>query len=68
MCQSLNICEFDAFCEIVTDAELTEEEAAYYKDMIGKFCGDAEICNGELKENQLAAPIFVYSVKSARML
>ena len=68
VCQALDICDFDAFCEIVTDTELTESEETYYKDMIEKFCGDADICNGEMKEYRLPAPIFVYSVKNLKVL
>ena len=68
VCQTLPICDFDAFCEIVTDAELSEEEAAYYRDLIGKFCGDADISRGEMNEYQIPAPIFVYSVKGVKML
>lgn len=66
VCQALEICGFDAFCEIVTDTELTEEEIIFYKKTVEGFCGDADICCGTMKEYLIPAPIFVYSVKNMR--
>ncbi len=68
VCRAADICEFDAFCEIVTDTELTEEEITFYKETVEGFCGDAEITGGELKEYQIPMPIFIYSVKNMKML
>ncbi len=68
VCQAADICDFDSFCEIVTDTELTDEEIAFYKKTVEGFCGDAEIIGGELKEYQISAPVFIYSVKSMKML
>ena len=68
VCQALNICDFDALCEIVTDAEPCEEEEAYDRELAGKFCGDAEISRGELQEYQIPTPFFVYSAKGMKML
>lgn len=68
VCRALDACDFDAFCEIVTNSELTEEEAAFYKRTIGEFCGDATISRSELREYRLPAPIIMYSVKDLKIL
>lgn len=68
VCQAADICGFDAFCEIVTDTALTEEEIAFYKKTVESFCGDADISRGTMEEYQIPAPIFVYSVKNMRTI
>lgn len=68
VCQALDICDFDTFCEIVTDTELTAEEMDYYKNFIEEYCGDAELSRGEMIEYHVKPTIFVYSVKNLKII
>ncbi len=57
VCQAVDICEFDAFCEIVTDTELTEEEIKQVDEFQEALYGDTVLSEQkmrEVEENYLA--------------
>ena len=68
VCQALDICDFDMFCEIVTDADLTSEEENFYKKMTEEYFCDGKIEKGELTELRICPPVIVYSAKNMRLL